>query len=101
MVAHEAVARSLLGVDRTLQRYAAVERFAALFPYLLMAAAIAATATIGLYIRGKLASSGREPRQQAIERALDDSEEGSHEAGAKSLTLVGSARRKFAEARAR
>lgn len=69
-VAHEAIARSWLGVSQTLERYEALQRFAAVFPYVMILAAIAATAGVGLYIRGKLTAGGYEPRQQTIERAI-------------------------------
>lgn len=71
-IAREAVGRSWLGVSQTLERYAAVQRFAAVFPYLLILLAIVATAGVGLYIRGKLTSSRYEPRQQTINRTLDE-----------------------------
>jgi hypothetical protein len=71
-IAREAVARSLMGVERTLDRYAAFQRFASAVPYLLMAAGAIGTIAVGLYIRDRLQSSGRESRQATIERALDD-----------------------------
>jgi hypothetical protein len=77
MVAHEAIARSWLGVSHTLERYEAVQRFAAVFPYVMILAAIAATAGVGLYLRGKLTSAGYEPRQQTIERAIAEPAEAS------------------------
>jgi hypothetical protein len=53
-----------------LERYAAWQRLAAVFPYVLILAAIIGTAAVGFYIRGKLTASGHESRQQAIERTL-------------------------------
>jgi hypothetical protein len=72
MTAREAVARSLLGVERTLDRFAAFQRFASTVPYLLMAAGALGTIGVGLYVRDRLQNSGRESRQATIERALDD-----------------------------
>ncbi len=72
LVAHEAVARSLLGVEHTLARYAAVQRFAAAFPYVLMVAAAAGTIAVGLHIRDRIVNSGPERRQETIERVLNE-----------------------------
>jgi hypothetical protein len=71
-VAQESVARSLLGVQHTLDRYATLERFGAVFPYLLMLAAIVVTAGVGYYIHGQLTTTRHEPRQQTIERTISE-----------------------------
>lgn len=71
LLAHEAVAQSLLGRDRTLARYAAFARFASAVPYALIALAVAGTIVAGLYIRHRVAESGRESRQRAIERLVE------------------------------
>lgn len=71
--AQEAVARSLLGVERTLQQYAVLERFAAAAPYFMMVIAIIGLIAVGLYLRQRLQSPERENRQQTIERVLDES----------------------------
>ncbi|RIK80522.1 MAG: hypothetical protein DCC67_09275 [Planctomycetota bacterium] len=70
--AQEAVARSLLSVEQTLERYAAVGRLAAAAPYLMMVAAIAMIIAAGAYIHHRLQDAERDSRQEAIERALDD-----------------------------
>lgn len=79
MLAQEAIARSLLGVERTLARYDALQRLAAAFPYLLMAIAAAATLGVGWMIRGALLDSPRERRQETIERMVDGPMEGDAE----------------------
>jgi hypothetical protein len=73
---HSSLAHSLLAVDRTLQRYNSLARLAAAMPYLLMAVAALLTIALGLYARDRLMNSGREPRQQTIERlATEPAEE--------------------------
>jgi hypothetical protein len=72
LAAKEAIGRSLLAVERTVQRYALLERIAAATPYALMAIAAATTIGVGIYVRERLLDSGRERRQQTIERMLDD-----------------------------
>lgn len=72
-IAREAVARSLLSVERTLDRFSAFQRVASAVPYLLMAAGALGTIAVGVYVRDRLNSSGRESRQATIERALDES----------------------------
>jgi hypothetical protein len=68
--AQESVARSLLGVQRTLERYAALERLGTVLPYLLMAAAILLTAGVGVYVHRQLSATEHESRQETIERTL-------------------------------
>jgi hypothetical protein len=68
LAAKESVARSLLAVEQTLERYALVQRSAAALPYVLMAAAALGTLTVGLYARDRLLNSDRQPRQETIER---------------------------------
>ena len=74
---HSSLAHSLLAVDRTLQRYNTFARLAAAAPYLLMAAAALLTIAFGLYARDRLMNSGREPRQQTIERLATEPEQDS------------------------
>jgi len=71
LAAKEAVARSLLAVERTLANYAVLQRVAAAVPYLLIALAAALTVGTGLYVRDRLLNSGRESRQEVIERAVN------------------------------
>ena len=71
--AKEAIGRSMLAVQQTVDRYALVQRIAASLPYALVAIAAVATIGMGLYIRERLLNSGRETRQATIERALEAS----------------------------
>jgi hypothetical protein len=73
LLTQESVARSLLGVQQTLDRYNAWQRFATAAPYLMMAVAAAMTLAFGFYVRDRLVHSGRERRQVVIERAVDES----------------------------
>lgn len=73
LLTQESMAQSLLGVQRTLDRYNAWQRFATAAPYLMMAIAAAMTLAFGFYIRDCLVNSGRERRQETIERMLDES----------------------------
>lgn len=82
LVAHEATARSLLSFDRTMQRIAAAQRFAAAGPYLLMAIAAALIIALGLTIRHRLIDSSPERRQDAIQRMTDQSAPGADESDA-------------------
>jgi hypothetical protein len=73
LAAHEAIARSRLGVVHTLERYDLLQRFASVFPYVLMALAAITLIAAGLYTRHRLLNADREPRQETIERMVDDS----------------------------
>jgi hypothetical protein len=72
LAAKEAIGRSLLSVERTLERYAIIERFGAALPYLLMGLTALVLLATGLYARNRLLNSDRERRQETIERVLDD-----------------------------
>jgi hypothetical protein len=72
LAAKEAVGCSLLSVERTLQRYAIFERFGAALPYLLMGFTALVLLATGLYARQRLLNADREPRQETIDRVLDD-----------------------------
>jgi hypothetical protein len=72
LAAREAVARSLLSVERTIQQYAVVQRIAAVVPYLLIAIGATLTIASGLYIRDRMQNSDRESRQDTIERVVED-----------------------------
>jgi hypothetical protein len=72
LAAKEAVGRSRLALQRTLGRFEAVGRFAAAVPYLLMGLAALGILAAGAYIGTKLTNSGRERRQETIERAVDE-----------------------------
>jgi hypothetical protein len=75
---HSSLARSLLSLDRTLERYNLIVRLAAAAPYVMMAAAALLTITLGLYARDRLMNTGREPRQQTIERLASPPAEEQH-----------------------
>lgn len=79
--AKEAIGRSMLAVQHTIDRYALVQRLAAAVPYGLIAIAAITTIGMGLYIRERLLNSGRERRQATIERALEDSSSSSEPRG--------------------
>ncbi|MBL9163955.1 MAG: hypothetical protein JNL18_14580 [Planctomycetaceae bacterium] len=72
LAAKEAIGRSMLAVQHSLDRYAVIQRVAAALPYALMALAAVLTIGAGWYIRDRLLHSGRERRQETIERALSD-----------------------------
>lgn len=72
LAAKEAIGRSMLAVQQSLDRYAVIQRIAAALPYALMALAAVLTIGAGWYIRDRLLHSGRERRQETIERALSD-----------------------------
>lgn len=72
LAAREAVARSLLSVERTIQQYAVVQRVASVVPYLLIAIGAAMTIAVGHYIYDRMQNSGRERRQETIVRVVDD-----------------------------
>ena len=69
--AKEAIGRSMLAVQRTIDQYALVQRIAAALPYALVAIAALTTIGMGLYIRERLLNSGRETRQATIQRELE------------------------------
>ena len=69
--AEEAIGRSLLAVQQSIERYALVQRIAAALPYALVAIAAVTTIGMGLYIRERLLNSNRESRQATIERTLE------------------------------
>lgn len=69
--AKEAIGRSMLAVQRTIDQYALVQRIAAALPYALVAIAAVTTIGMGLYIRDRLLNSNRETRQATITRELE------------------------------
>ncbi len=89
LAAKEAAARSRLDTAQSLQRYAALTRFGATMPYLLIGGAALATIFAGFYATNQLQNSGRERRKETIERVTDDamrqplaeSESADHEVG--------------------
>lgn len=72
LAAKDAVGRSLLAVQQSIERYAVIQRIAAAIPYGLIAIAAIMTIGVGFYIRERLLNSGRERRQETIERMLQD-----------------------------
>lgn len=69
--AKEAIGRSMLAVQQSIERYAVIQRVAAALPYALVAIAAVTTIGMGLYIRERLLNSSRETRQATIERTLE------------------------------
>ena len=72
LAAKEAVGRSLLAVQQSIEHYAVIQRVAAAIPYGLIALAAIMTIGVGFYVRERLLNSGRERRQETIERMLQD-----------------------------
>ena len=72
LAAKEAIGRSLLSVERTLERYSVIERVGAAFPYVLIGLTAIVLLATALYARSRLLNADREPRQETIERVLDD-----------------------------
>lgn len=72
IAAKEAIGRSMLAVQQSIERYAVLQRVAAAIPYGLIALAAVMTIGVGFYIRERLLDSGRERRQETIERMLEE-----------------------------
>jgi hypothetical protein len=72
LAAKEAIGRSRLQLQKTLGHFESLGRLAAAVPYLLMALAAIGTLVTGAYIGTKLTNTGRERRQQTIERAAEE-----------------------------
>lgn len=72
LAAREAVGRSLLAVQRSLDQFALVQRLGAAVPYALIALGAVMVIGAGFYVRDRLLNSGRESRQATIERALEE-----------------------------
>jgi len=72
IAAEEAVARSKLGVQQTLRRQAALGRFAAFLPYLMIGLGGIAIISLGFYIRSSLLENSAEKRRETILRVADD-----------------------------
>jgi len=71
LAAKEAVARSMLGVQQTLDRYDGLQRCAAAVPYLLIAVGVAGTIAVGFYVSGRLLDEGMEQRRETTIRVID------------------------------
>lgn len=72
LAAREAIGRSLLAVQRSLDQIALIQRLGAAVPYALIALGAITVIGAGFYIRDRLVNSGRESRQATIERALEE-----------------------------
>ena len=72
LAAKEAVARSLLGVQRTLDRYDALHRYAALVPYLLIALGTLGTILVGFYAGNRLLDPQTEKHRETTVRVSSD-----------------------------
>jgi hypothetical protein len=59
-------------LHKTLGHFESLGRLASAVPYLLMAIAAIGTLVAGAYIGTKLTNTGRERRQQTIERAAEE-----------------------------
>lgn len=71
LAAKEALGRSLLSVQKTLERHAAIERFAAAVPYLLIAVGTLATLWAGWTISDRLSRTSLERRRDATIQAME------------------------------
>ena len=71
-LADEAVARSLLGVKRTLERITWLERVGKAVPYAIIALGTLGLLVTGFYIHSRLENTARERRADAIERLASD-----------------------------
>jgi hypothetical protein len=72
LAAKEAIGRSLLGVQRTIDRYAALQRFAPLVLSLLIAVGTLTIIVTGAYISGQLLDAGVEKRSETTTRLIDE-----------------------------
>lgn len=72
LAAKEAAAKLQLAVTQSLERFAALARFGAMAPYLLIGIGALATLCAGFYATNRLQNSGRERRKDVIERVNDD-----------------------------
>jgi hypothetical protein len=75
LAAKEAHGRARLDLEQALQRVAALQRFAAWGPYMLMGLAAVGTIVAGFYISGRLLDADRERRQETIERLSADGQD--------------------------
>jgi hypothetical protein len=72
LVAQEAIARSLLSVQRTLEHYTWLQRVGRAVPYALIAFGALAVIVAGFYISGRIREGNRERRQDTVERVSND-----------------------------
>ncbi len=72
LAAREALGRSLLGVQQTIQRHRSLESIAAWAPYLLIAAGSLLTIAAGTYTYQRLQDSRDERRKETIERVTNN-----------------------------
>ncbi len=71
-LAQEAIARSLLGVQHTLERQAWLRRVGGAVPYALIALGTISVIAAGFYVTGRIQNSDRERRLNTIERVATD-----------------------------
>jgi hypothetical protein len=71
-LAQEAIARSLLSVQRTLEHYTWLQRVGRAVPYALIAFGTLAVIVAGFYISGRIQSGDRERRHDTVERVSGD-----------------------------
>jgi hypothetical protein len=71
-LAQEAIARSLISVQRTLEHYTWLQRVGRAVPYALIAFGTLAVIVAGFYISGRIQEGNRERRQDTVERVSSD-----------------------------
>ena len=72
VAAEDAIGKAKLELDRTLRRYAWVQRVARVLPYALMGLGALMTIAAGIYASQRLLDAQGERRQETIERVADD-----------------------------
>ncbi len=76
-LAQEAIARSLLSVQQTIQRYSFLQRIGKAVPYVVIACGTLGVILAGYYVSHRMENAGREKRKETIERVtVDAMEEG-------------------------
>jgi hypothetical protein len=71
-LAQEAIARSLISVQRTLEHYTWLQRVGKAVPYMLIAAGTLGVIIAGFYISERIKEGNRERRQDTVERVSND-----------------------------
>lgn len=71
-LAQEAIARSLLSVQQTLEHYTWLQRVGRAVPYAIIAIGTLVMIIAGFYISGRIQSGDRERRQDTVERVSGD-----------------------------
>jgi hypothetical protein len=74
-LAQEAVARSLLSVQQTIQRYTFLQGIGKAMPYALIACGTLGVILAGYYVSNRMQNAERERRKETIERVSEDAME--------------------------